>query len=68
MDGISTFASQAEKQEQNGLAIELKNVSFAFPSRLNHKSLDNVSLTIPAGSVVALVGGQSLHLYRLGWI
>lgn len=58
---MSSFPSLADKSsgdEERGLTIELKSVSFAFPSRLNHKSLDDVSLTIPAGKVVALVGGE----------
>jgi ATP-binding cassette subfamily B (MDR/TAP) protein 1 len=60
-EGTSAFVAQVEKaldQGQNGLDIELRNVSFAFPSRPNHKSLDHVSLHIPAGRVVALVGAS----------
>ena len=50
--GITTFSSsEKEGDDGQGLEIELRNVSFAFPSRLNQKSLDDVSLTIPKGKV-----------------
>ncbi|MGL6021616.1 MAG: ABC transporter ATP-binding protein [Chitinophagaceae bacterium] len=35
--------------------IEFKNISFSFPGR---KVLDNVSLTIPKGKIIALVGAS----------
>lgn len=37
--------------------IELQNLSFAYPSRPDTKSLDCVSLKIPSGRVTAIVGG-----------
>ena len=36
--------------------IELKNVSFAYPTRPDQPILRNISLTIPAGNSAALVG------------
>jgi len=36
--------------------IDFRNVSFAYPTRLQHPALQNVLFTIPAGSSIALVG------------
>ncbi|KAA8575941.1 hypothetical protein EYC84_006106 [Monilinia fructicola] len=36
--------------------IEFRNVNFAYPTRLEHPALKNVSLKVPAGSSIALVG------------
>jgi len=51
--GAVSFSSSEKNDldDGRGLDIELRNVSFAFPSRLHQKSLDNVSLTIPRGKV-----------------
>ncbi|EDQ87064.1 uncharacterized protein MONBRDRAFT_38091 [Monosiga brevicollis MX1] len=38
--------------------IVLRNVSFAYPARPDARVLDNVSLTIPKGKTVALVGAS----------
>jgi ATP-binding cassette, subfamily B (MDR/TAP), member 8 len=38
--------------------LEYKNVSFSYPSRPQAAVLDDLSLTIPAGSTVALVGAS----------
>jgi subfamily B ATP-binding cassette protein MsbA len=38
--------------------LELKNVSFAYPDAPNRLILKNVSLTLPKGQVVALVGAS----------
>ena len=49
-------------------AIELRNVSFNYENDPQKKILDNVSLTIPKGSMVALVGesgGGKSSLIRL---
>jgi subfamily B ATP-binding cassette protein MsbA len=49
-------------------AIELRNVSFRYENDPNKKILDDVSLTIPKGSMVALVGesgGGKSSLIRL---
>lgn len=37
-------------------AIQLKNIRFAYPSRIDHLILDDVSIDIAAGQKVALVG------------
>eukprot|EP01024_Parvocaulis_polyphysoides_P007255 TRINITY_DN12175_c0_g1_i3.p2 TRINITY_DN12175_c0_g1~~TRINITY_DN12175_c0_g1_i3.p2 ORF type:complete len:183 (+),score=14.67 TRINITY_DN12175_c0_g1_i3:26-550(+) len=37
-----------------GCSVEVENVSFGYPG--NHNVLKNVSLTVPAGNSVALVG------------
>ncbi|XP_021747650.1 ABC transporter B family member 1 [Chenopodium quinoa] len=38
--------------------IELKNVEFAYPSRVDVKILNNFSLSVPAGKTIALVGSS----------
>jgi ATP-binding cassette subfamily B (MDR/TAP) protein 1 len=38
--------------------IELKNVRFTYPSRPNVPIFRDFSLTIPAGSTIAIVGGS----------
>ena len=38
------------------VAIEFRNVNFAYPSKSHVQVLDNFSLSIPAGKTVALVG------------
>lgn len=38
--------------------LELKNVDFSYPSRPETKILDSLSLTIPAGKTIALVGSS----------
>ncbi|KAJ5518676.1 ABC transporter integral membrane type 1 [Penicillium expansum] len=49
--------------EKTGLKLDLitgvirfEEISFAYPSRLGHLVLDNVSFEVPAGDTVALVG------------
>ncbi|QRW12520.1 ABC transporter [Ceratobasidium sp. AG-Ba] len=44
--------------EKTRVEIELRNVTFAYPSRQDHKSLDDVSLVLEAGKVTALVGAS----------
>ncbi|CAH1758914.1 12613_t:CDS:2 [Entrophospora sp. SA101] len=53
-------SSEEGKQLVDGVQghIELKNISFVYPARPDVQTLDNVSLDIPAGSTVALVGSS----------
>jgi ATP-binding cassette, subfamily B, bacterial len=46
------------KPSAQGLDVQLHNVQFAYPSRLETPALNNVSLHIAAGSTVALVGSS----------
>lgn len=52
-----------ERNNESGLEldnvhghVELKNVNFSYPSRPQIQILNNLSLLIPAGNTVALVG------------
>lgn len=47
---------RAEEKNRNGVAIALRNVSFAYPSRPDIPVLADLSLDIPSGSFSALVG------------
>jgi ATP-binding cassette, subfamily B, bacterial len=46
------------KPSAQGLDVQLLNVQFAYPSRLETPALNNVNLHIAAGSTVALVGSS----------
>lgn len=47
-DGTDTIAEVG--------SITMKNVCFAYPSRPNERVIDDLSLSIPAGKTVALIG------------
>lgn len=54
-----------EKNSESGLElesvmgqVELKNVDFSYPSRSEVLILNNLSLTVPAGKTIALVGSS----------
>ena len=50
-----------------GLAIELRNVSFAYPNQGDQQQknvLKNLSATIPSGSLVAVVGYNGVNSIR----
>lgn len=56
-EGTAPFKGQAELPAENGMAIELRNVTFSYKSD-TPPALCNVSLTIPAGKKYALVGSS----------
>lgn len=62
-NSIGVKTTRTRKQRLTGLHptacegnVELKGVEMYYPARPNRKVLDNLSLSIPKGSVVALVG------------
>ncbi|CAG8514236.1 2992_t:CDS:2, partial [Diversispora eburnea] len=54
---IDTESEEGEKVELKG-HIQLKNISFIYPSRPTVQTLNNVTLDIEPGSTVALVGSS----------
>lgn len=64
VERVLEFSSPLEHEQSGGQSlpptsdctIELKNVSFSYPSRPEVSVLSNISLQIPAGRFVALVG------------
>ncbi|KAJ7125971.1 P-loop containing nucleoside triphosphate hydrolase protein [Mycena epipterygia] len=48
-----------ESLDANGMDIEFRNVSFAYPGeKVKESALRNISLRIPAGSLVVIVGAN----------
>lgn len=59
-EGLTSFPGIGKKAASRiGREIEVRNVTFEFPSRPGKKALDDVSLTIERGKVTALVGRAS---------
>jgi ATP-binding cassette, subfamily B (MDR/TAP), member 10 len=61
VDPLAVVSLQAEQDRgmsviDGAATVEFKNLSFRYPSRPDVPVLDNFSLTVPSGSVVALVG------------
>ncbi|KAH8103875.1 P-loop containing nucleoside triphosphate hydrolase protein [Cristinia sonorae] len=48
----------AEKQVQRGMSIELRDVTFAYPGADSRNVLENISTSIPASSLVVIVGAN----------
>ena len=46
--------------EFKGVAFELQNVTFAYPTLVEHNVLRRLCLSIPAGKTVALVGERGI--------
>ncbi|CAE6445399.1 unnamed protein product [Rhizoctonia solani] len=44
--------------EKINIPIEVRNLTFSYPSRPDHKTLDDVSFVLEAGKVTALVGAS----------
>ncbi|KAG2004512.1 ATP-binding cassette transporter [Coprinopsis cinerea AmutBmut pab1-1] len=54
---LSYPPNDVDSNGKAGMKFELRNVSFAYPGSKNStKALDGLDLTIPAGSVVVIVG------------
>ncbi|KAG8733596.1 hypothetical protein FRC11_004832 [Ceratobasidium sp. 423] len=47
-----------QSSEKANVEIEVQNLTFSYPSRPDHKTLDNVSFVLEAGKVTALVGAS----------
>lgn len=55
-DGAKLWDSQTG--EKVNVEIRVQDLTFSYPSRPDHKSLDGVSMVLEAGKVTALVGGE----------
>jgi len=64
-DSIDSVIASPESQSQHQYNVELKGVSFAYPSRPQQKVLDKLDLVIPMGKTVALVGVSGCGKYFL---
>ncbi|KAK3328732.1 P-loop containing nucleoside triphosphate hydrolase protein [Apodospora peruviana] len=53
---INPFDKTGEEPSETTGALELENITFAYPTRPSTTVLDNFSLSVPAGKVTALVG------------
>lgn len=49
--------------EKANVEIEVQNLTFSYPSRPDHNTLDDISFVLEAGKVTALVGAK--HGYKL---
>ncbi|CCO36629.1 ATP-binding cassette, subfamily B (MDR/TAP),member 1 [Rhizoctonia solani AG-1 IB] len=58
IDICRTDGATLWNNEKINAEIELRDVSFSYPSRLDHKSLDGVSMVLEGGKVTALVGAS----------
>ena len=57
----STPASLRVDRQNIAGQIAIENVSFTYPGT-QHPALQNINLSIPAGSIVALVGLSLIHI------
>ncbi|CAE7222292.1 unnamed protein product [Rhizoctonia solani] len=48
----------SQSGEKANVEIEVKNLTFSYPSRPDHRTLDNVSFVLEVGKVTALVGAS----------
>ncbi|QRV94570.1 ABC transporter transmembrane region [Ceratobasidium sp. AG-Ba] len=55
-DGAKLWSRSDDKSTP--VEVEYRNVTFSYPSRPNHKSLDDVSLKLEPGAVTAVVGAS----------
>ncbi|KAH6893733.1 P-loop containing nucleoside triphosphate hydrolase protein [Coprinopsis sp. MPI-PUGE-AT-0042] len=60
VDGqLSYPIEESEKESSKGMEFELRDLTFSYPgSKKTTPSLDKINVTIPAGSVVVIVGGN----------
>ncbi|CED83556.1 Multidrug/pheromone exporter, ABC superfamily [Phaffia rhodozyma] len=60
-EGVTALPSSyalgtTDEEKLAKLSVEVRNLTFSFPSRPNYKSLDGISLDVPAGKITAFVG------------
>lgn len=64
-DGTAT-PSTSNDPILGAASIEIQNLSFRYPSRPDVPVIDNLNLTVPSGSVVALVGASGSGKSTIG--
>ncbi|ELU39567.1 multidrug resistance protein 1 [Rhizoctonia solani AG-1 IA] len=61
IDICRTDGAKLWEDEKVNAQIALRDVTFSYPSRPDHKSLDSVSMVLEGGKVTALVGGVCFY-------
>eukprot|EP00534_Pseudo-nitzschia_fraudulenta_P011656 CAMPEP_0201217136 /NCGR_PEP_ID=MMETSP0851-20130426/189901_1 /ASSEMBLY_ACC=CAM_ASM_000631 /TAXON_ID=183588 /ORGANISM="Pseudo-nitzschia fraudulenta, Strain WWA7" /LENGTH=710 /DNA_ID=CAMNT_0047506771 /DNA_START=160 /DNA_END=2292 /DNA_ORIENTATION=+ len=66
MNGVTSDETGDSTPDLGAASIEIKNLSFRYPSRPDVPVIDNLTLVVPSGSVVALVGASGSGKSTIG--
>lgn len=61
---INPFDKNGERPESVSGTIDIKGLSFSYPTRPDTKVLEDYTLHVPAGKVTALVVSEEIHCWR----
>ena len=64
--GTSTRGNEEKHHISGAASIDIKNLSFRYPSRPDVPVIDNLNLTVASGSIVALVGASGSGKSTIG--